>query len=164
MLPGVISQALNMLAAEAPPAGGTHRYWKITGITIGGNSYLEVSQIELYEADQLSTNAGVTLSSSDAPTESLNNLKDLNLNTRCYWAEAVAEGAGFYIQFDFGVGNEKQVVYLRQARFDNALRFMTSLSLSYSDNGSDWTLQSSKTGLTNAPTNKTWAGYVDVSS
>jgi hypothetical protein len=133
------------------------RYWRVNSLTIPGGGFLEISELQLFIGASQQT--GATVTSSDAPTGLLSLLTDGNLTTRCYWTEAVAEGAGFWIKFDFGAGNDKAIDGVKQGGFDTSNRYIQAFSLQYSTDNSSWTTLGSKSGLTYPGNNTLSAMY-----
>lgn len=141
---GAIQQ---VLAAAAESGGGSesHRYWRFTSLTVPGD-YLEISELQLLVGASVYS-AGVTPTFSDsAGGDGAGALTDGLLNTRNFWTQAVAQGGGFYIQFDLGVA--RGVNGVKQGGFDTSTRYMSGFSLQYSDDASSWTTLGSKSGLT----------------
>jgi hypothetical protein len=131
-------------------AAGEHRYWRLVDLDIpgDGSGNLEVSEIRVF-VDSVDVTDDATQSASEAPFSGvLSSIFDNNLSTRCVWTEAVAEDAAFYIQFDFGFGGDVELDALKQGGFDTATRYMQGFSVEHSDNGTDWTLYATKSGLT----------------
>ncbi len=127
---------------------GAHRYWRIVDITIPGGGFFEISEIRVFE-NSVDVTADATKTSSSAPGfGSLSHLFDNNLSTRPWWTEAIAEDPAFWIQLDFGFGGDRAIDGLKQGGFDNSLRYMSGFSVEHSDNGTDWTLFATKSGLT----------------
>jgi hypothetical protein len=127
-------------------AGGAHRYWRIKSINLPGGTHLEISEVRLFELGADVT-ASATKTSSDAPDfGALSELFDSNLTTRPFWVAATAEGAGFYLHFDFG--SNVAVDGLKQGGFDTSNRYMESFGVEYSDDNVFWVPFASKSGLT----------------
>jgi len=128
------------------PGIGPHRYWRFTAIQTSA-SFLEISELRLFE-DEVDVTSGATISASHAVAGgSLANLVDGNLSTRAYWSEATVEGGGFWIRFDFGAGNDKDINGVKQGGFDTTGRHMIDFTLESSDDGSTWAAAGSKSGL-----------------
>ncbi len=151
------------LSDFTPPVHAFHlneisaRYWRLVNITLpGGASHLEVSQIEFYDNNEVSTNAGVTVTSSNVPTQPIANLADSNLNTRCYWSAVIAQDENFFIQYDFG--SAQTVTKMRQAGFDNSTRFIESCEIQYSNDGVNWETAALISGNT-YPGNNTFSPF-----
>lgn len=116
----------------------SHRYWRVKNIVIPGGGYLEISEWQLFNG-ATRVDAGATMSSSSAPDSgALSSLVDNNTGTRCYWAEATAEGVGFWIKWDLGAATE--VTGTKFAGFDTSTRYPSAFSVEWSDNDADWTL------------------------
>lgn len=134
-----------------PPPSGTdaHRYWRINGINIPSADLLEISELQVLENSSNVTASALTTVQADPDVFGVaSSLFDGNLATRCVWTNAVAEGAGFWIKFDFGIGVEKEINGVKQGGFDTATRYMESFTLQWSDDNVNWTTLGSKSGLT----------------
>lgn len=143
-------------------SAATYRYWRVSGLTIpAGGNFFEVSELQLWSGASRAT--GATLTSSDAPIGGggVSAIDDDNTGTRPYWSEATAEGAGFWIQWDFGAGNEKAIDGFKQGGFDTSNRFTETLTLEYSSNGSSWSTKGSVSGLT-YPGNNTLSALIPI--
>jgi hypothetical protein len=120
-----------------------HRYWRLTGITIGG-SFLEISEIELWEGDY-----SYVITASNAPSSgSLKTLGDGQLSTETSWADTTAEAGGFYIRFDFGAGFSISVDGLKLGAGANNNNFTSTISVESSNDASSWTPRGSVAGIT----------------
>lgn len=137
---------------------GPARYWRLINITLpSGGGFLEISELNLL--DNLTNLTTAAISSSDVPTNPLSNLYDQNTATRCYWSSGTVQNSGFWIQFDFGLGNETSVTGIKQGGYDNSARFMTGFTIQKSDDGILWTTVSSKANLTYPGNNTLSATY-----
>lgn len=135
-----------VLGSGAPPPSEAHRYWRVNSLSVTDSSFFEISELQLLSGGTV-VSESKTYSSSVAPDGlSLSNLFDGSTSTRCYWAVATAEGAGFYIQID--LGSAIVVDGVRQAGYDTPGRHMDAFTLQYSDDASAWTTLATKTGLT----------------
>lgn len=122
-----------------------HRYWRVKNIVIPGGGYLEISEWQLFDGTTR-VDAGATMSSSSAPDSgALSSLVDNNTGTRCYWAEATAEGAGFWIKWDLGTATE--VNGTKFAGFDTSTRYPSAFTLEWSDDDSAWTSLGNVSGV-----------------
>lgn len=146
------------------PIEGAHQYWRLVNLQIPSGGYFEVSELEIYDSSSNGLSSAAAITSSKSPAYAgLTSLFDGNTNNRAYWTESVAEGSDFFIQWDFGDGITRKVDFLRQAGFDKYHRYIDSFTLQYSDDGVNWTDQSSQTGLT-YPGDYTWSEYYDVAN
>lgn len=132
---------------SASGTGGamSYRFWRAVGFDVSG-SHLEISELQLFEGLVQAT--GATVTSSDVPGMSLGELVDDSLSTRAYWSEAVAEDSDFFIQFDFGDGNDKYIDNIKLGGYDTTNRYPNGLTLQYSDDGVSWTTFGSASELT----------------
>lgn len=123
----------------------SHRYWRVKNIVIPGGGYLEISEWQLFNGTTR-VDAGATMSSSVAPGfGALSSLVDNDTGTRCWWTEVVAEGAGFWIEWDLGTPTD--VTGLKFAGFDTSNRYPSDFTVEWSDNDTDWTLFGSVSGV-----------------
>jgi hypothetical protein len=152
---GVLSGAASLSGTGALAAvGGTvappseHRYWRLNGFQVSG-SRLDLSEVQ-FLAGGVNQVAAFTYSSSIAPAfgtlSAMFDGGDSSVGSRCYWNETDAEGAGFYIQVDFGA--ERTVSGVKLGGHDTSSRYPTGITLQYSDDGSSWTTQGSASSLT----------------
>lgn len=135
------------ITAEFADRGDSpHRYWRVRGISVPG-SFLEISELQLLQ-EGVDVTAEASKSSSDAPSfGSLSLLFDGNLSSRCFWTNTIAEGAGFWIAFDFGDGEVRNVTGVKQGGYDTSDRYMDTFTLEHSDDGVSWTALGTKSGL-----------------
>lgn len=129
-----------------PETNVSARYWRIVGLSVPAGDYFEVSEIQLLEGG-VNVNGSATVTSSHTPTFPFSYLTDGQLNTRCYWSALVAEGADFWIKWDFGAGVNKAISGVKQGGYDTSARYMYAFTLQYSDDGANWTPLGSKSGL-----------------
>lgn len=138
----------------------SYRYYRLRDLAIPDTGWLEISEFQLTRAG--ARVAGATLSASDAPyANPLSWFDDGHTNNRCYWQASVAEAAGFWVQWDFGVATEIDGV--RFAGFDTATRYPESFSVYGSNDGASWTRLVQVTGAT-YPGNQTYSAVYPVSA
>ena len=160
---GAVAAALRTPSPGAPGApGASARYWRIRSLSIPGGGFLEVSEIGLYSGGVRQT--GAILTSSVAPSTGpgsgpVSTLDDNNTSTRPYWDEATAEGAGFWVQWDFGTA--RFIDGFAQAGFDNSSRFIQSCLIECSDDAVYWEARARLSGLT-YPGNFTFSAVIAV--
>jgi hypothetical protein len=134
----------------------THRYWRFTGFNVSG-SLLEISELQPWCG---AASTRVVFSASDATSGGTTaDLIDGSLSTRCYWSEAVAEGAGFWLKWDFGA--PRIIDGVKLGGFDTSNRYPTGFKLQHSDDDSSWTTQATISGLS-YPGNNTLSSLIDV--
>jgi len=149
-------------APYSPPPSG-HRYWRVAGpMNCTDATYYTVYEMGLYDSGQnLLAAASMTCSHTPQSPTTLANLTDADVGSRTTILTSQAETAGFYYQWDFGAGNEKVVAYWWAYGYSSA-RWSADILVQYSDNGTDWTTQSTKTGLSYPGV--AWSSYIDVTS
>lgn len=143
--PGVGAAAIDTAAPTVAVSGGSeaHQYWRVTGISVPGGTYLEISELQFMTAGVRQVG---TMDSSESPLfGSVSDLNDNNLFNRCYWLRAVAEGSGFFVRVAFATA--KAIDGVAQGGFDTSDRYMAGFTLEYSDDNSSWTPLGSKSGL-----------------
>jgi len=146
---GWAGSTLRQFTTGAPaPLATPHRYWRIANVNLPGGTDLEISELQFFESAVNVTGDG-TITSSVAPSSgAVTDLTDVNLSTSCVWTAAVAEALGFWIQMDFGAGDEKAIDGVKQGGFDTSNRYMESFTLQYSDDGATFFTYGSQKGLT----------------
>jgi hypothetical protein len=118
------------------------RYWRIKSISVPG-AFLEISEVQFCAGGTRQTG---TLASSDVPVGgSITDLNDNVLTTRCYWDNAVAVAAGFWIRMD--LGSVKVIDGIKLGGFDTTNRYPTAFTLEKSTDNSIWTAVGSVSGL-----------------
>lgn len=86
------------------------RYWRINGIRTWGGGDLELSELHLHDASGRA-DAAASLTCSHAPIAgALSDLQDATTATLCRFAAADVRSAGFWLQWDFGAGGERDIV------------------------------------------------------
>lgn len=136
-----------------------HRYWRVNAINIPGGGYLEIGEWNLYSGTTR-VDASATISASHTPSlGAVTDLKDGNVSTRCFWSEATAEGADFWIKWDFGTA--QAVDGSKFSGFDTSNRYPNAFTLQWSDNGTDWTTQGSASGIP-YPGNLTFTALISL--
>jgi hypothetical protein len=121
---------------------GSPRYWRIIDVTVPG-TFLELSELQFLAG---ATVISGTYTSNVAPTNPISRLSDGLLNASCYWTQAQAQNAAFYIQIDAGAAGAS-VNGVKQGGFDNSSRTMTAFTLQSSVDGLSWVTVGSKSGL-----------------
>jgi len=137
------------------------RYWRLVNIDVPtAGSFLEISEFEFYEFDKAASNSEATVTAQTNPDVSgtLSQLVDNDTSTRPIWNKSTAENASFWIEWDFGIGNEKQIIYARQAGYSDSGRFMEGFEVEYSDDGATWTSLVTQSGLS-YPGHQTYSDY-----
>lgn len=136
--------------------GGTvtaHRYWRLRNFNVTG-VVLEISELQFFVG---SDQALTTVSASNATSSgSLPELVDGSLSTFARWSDVTAEGAGFFIKFDF-VQGQAEVDRLKLGAYTDSTHYPSQLTVQWSDDNSAWTTAGSLSGLT-YPGNNTLSG------
>lgn len=154
-----------------PTDSNPHRYWRLSNLTFpnGFADYFEPSELEFGTIDQVSGNVVAIpllgLVSSSYPLAnafSINHCFDDYVDTSCAFSGANAMAVDFYLIIDLGASNEKNVSSIRQATYDNITRYVSGFDVEYSDDGSNWFLKKSVSGLW-IPGVKEWSQPVDLS-
>ena len=134
-----------------------HRYWRLRADSLfGAGFYFSCAELKLRTVmdGPLVTGTGTAIVDSTLAGTSAANAFDGNLNT--YWT-CNASGAGAWIGYDFGAGNDKEIVQLAlQVRGDSLNANLQSPQtgvIQYSDDGAAWT-----TAYT-LPTQASWLPY-----
>jgi hypothetical protein len=156
MLPDPGVQTLSSLYEALPVPVTGHRYWSISGVTTGGGGTgnLELSEFNVFESGSpVGASAAVIDNARHANNQpsyigSIANWTDGNLSNRYGWFAADAQQASWRYRFDFGTGVYKEITGVKQGGYDTASNFAAAFSLSYSDDGLNWTVFGSKSGLT----------------
>jgi hypothetical protein len=127
------------------PAAG-YRYWRLNGMD---RSILEISELQLLVGSTNQTSGTITLSHGQPETiEDIRTLlTDGNLFTAPFLSGGPPNDSSFWIKYDFGAGNEKEINGVKMGALDNSARYPTQFTLQYSSNDSSWTTYGSKTGL-----------------
>ncbi len=101
------------------------RYWQVKGIDVPG-SFLEIEELQLHDSGG-NVNSSATKSVLVAPSAgSFGSLFD-GTGAFCAWTAAVAEGASFYIRWDFGA-SPKDCIGFKQQGHDDSGRYMAACS------------------------------------
>lgn len=137
----------------------SYRYYKLHAVTIPGGGYLEIGDFNLMASG--ARVAGGTLTASDTPTNSLAYFDDGSTSQRCYWTETTAEGAGFYVQWDFGTATT--VDGCRFCGFDTSTRYPSGFTISGSADGTNWTTLGTFSGIA-YPGNQVFTSVLSLAS
>lgn len=138
------------------------RYFRIKACTVAtGGANLTISELRLYNGGS-PVDAGATVTSSSAPAAgALANLYDGNTATTASWTKATAEGAGFWIKWDAGVGNTMVVSAIRIGGATDSQEYFNGLTIQQSHDNATWVDVHAVSGLA-YPGNSTLSGDIDV--
>jgi hypothetical protein len=114
------------------------RYWRIVGVEAYAGSDLELSELHLYGSEGRLDAAAPLVSSIPPKTGTLGALQDGDVNTFCRFSGAAVRAAGFAISWDFGAGQEVDVIGVRIAAADDSDTFMASCTLQFSHDARTW--------------------------
>lgn len=138
MIPGIVASVL------AGAAGESHRYWRLDQPDC---SEMEIQEVGLY-VGSTRVSDGITPTFDTSPTYfgggDINTLTNGVYNhgsNRVYWASTT----GWAMKLDFGSGVALDGI--DEGSFDNAGRFIAQVRISYSDDGSAWTVHATPSGL-----------------
>lgn len=138
------SNAQTVTAAAAAVGPGAHRYWrlKITA-TQGGISTTSCGELELRTSQGGSdvTGSGTAIAST-VYGGGLEADKAFDNNQATCWVCGFGAGMPQYIGYDFGAGNDVQIMEVGYKRRDDSFGISESMStgtVDYSDDGSSWT-------------------------
>lgn len=159
------------VCAEGGADNGAHRYWRISKLnfTSGVPDFFEVAELEFSSGADIDNHTVLSLGalvSSNYPALSNNGglvaCFDGNPGNSCVFQGTDAAAADFAITFDMGFNNETNFAFFREAAFDNLSRFVTGLTVSYSDDGVLWVDKVTLSGLSAATMD--WTGYRELVS
>jgi hypothetical protein len=126
-----------------------HRYWRFSEFVSGDGP--QIGEIEVSDSGgtvqtQATASAAGDIGISNGPVSRIN---DGTIDTDIFWNDTNLGGNGRLIDYDFGDGNEKNLISLRLGlKFNPGTSwFPTGLKVYWSDNGSAWTLQATLTGI-----------------
>jgi hypothetical protein len=135
-------------AAAAGGGGGSgHRYWRLVVHSTTGGNNMDVSEIELRSSIGGADQTGSGTASSATGTAA--NAVDGNLGT--VWSSSGGGGYPLYWTYDFGAGNEKDIVEIALA--GNQSSMPVKFDLQWSDDNSSWTTLYEIAGETSWTTN-----------
>lgn len=182
-----IQQDIVTIENNVAVGGRTFQYWRLVNATanpspdnIGSldtDNYVALDEIELIVADGSSYSAVQTQTILTSTPQDSGNQPSVVLNdglvnpviTHCSWDKATVEDPSFFIQWDFGVGNEKAIVGLRQYMANPDTPFngsFGSFEIQASDDGAEWIRTFYISSAYEAATNKTpqltgnsWSDY-----
>lgn len=108
------------------------RFWRLYGISTWGGGDLQASELHLHDASGR-VDVPAALTCSHAPTAgALSDLRDATTATMCRFAGADVRSSGFWLQWDFGAGGERDIVAINlgsgasQATFPEAMTVASS--------------------------------------
>jgi hypothetical protein len=118
---------------------GAHRYWRLLCRKNAGGGFTGISELELRStsggADE--TGSGTPLGSGSIQAGSLAAVFDNSTSTGVQWN---GTGAGLFIGYDFGAGNDKAIIEINVLpRHDSADRTFAEFDFQYSDDNASWT-------------------------
>lgn len=128
-----------------------HRYWRVKATSLdSGAPYMacaELSLATLEEGPNIATGGTPVADSYYAP-EGLTSAKAFDGNTGTYWA-CNGTGTAAYIGYDFGAGNDKDILEVRYTVRNDAYHHQapTAATIDYSDDGSVWTVAKTISGM-----------------
>lgn len=113
-----------------------HRYWRLNFTATYANNSVRLQEVELYTAVG---GADVT-GSGTASAEAGNAAQAFDNNTGTEW-DTLSGGGGLpdWLQYDFGAGNEKDIVSIGLFPNSTTLQCPKNFDVLYSDDGSTWT-------------------------
>ncbi len=157
-----------LMEEETGISGASHtfnvseaRYFRMKSLDVAGGANFKISEARLYNNGSV-VDSGATITSSSAPTSgSLANLQDTNLSTYAQWTAATAEGAGFWIKWDAGVGNTMHVSEMRLGGGTSSTEYLNGFTLQMSHDNATWIDVKAVTGLS-YPGNNTLSSDIDV--
>lgn len=119
-----------------------HRYWRITNLTVG-SAYLLLSELALYDANFIRKKvpaSGLTAQTAPGgPGDFTTVMQDDVYTGEKSWSKGTAEGASFWIKWDYGSGNSEDIIYFQQACGSLANQHIHQCDVEYSDDDSAWT-------------------------
>jgi hypothetical protein len=137
---------------EATTPAPVARYWRLTNITVWGNGYLEISELEVYNGATKITGGTISASQATAGGGAVTLLTDglLNGSSKPYWAAVTNNQmpAGFWLKFTFPAA--VQINGIKQGSGDNLNRYMRDACLEYSFDDIAWATYSCGTDITQA--------------
>ncbi len=120
-----------------------HRYWRIYSYKTDYEPWCAISEIELRTTEGGADQTGGGTASADSNFDANNNApKAVDNNAATTWITASATSPPHWWAYDFGEGQEKDIVEIAITPRGGGLYLQTPqrFDLQYSDNGSDWTL------------------------
>lgn len=139
---------LSDVSLPAPP--GAHRYWRINVTATPFGGWVIVDEMELRSAvsgaDQ--TGSGTATASTTNGSDTADKaFDDLPTTSFSYW-RSLNTSFPEWLQYDFGAGNEIQIVeYTIRAATSSQTRAPSSFTFEYSDDGTNWTVVDTQSGL-----------------
>lgn len=144
------------VSGSAPIAARYIRFRQITS-----SDYFDISELQVFEGG---TQRVGTISATSAPfLGSLENLTNGLLTERAAWYSNTASAADFAVVFDFGAGNSYAIDGFKQGGFDAAGRQIQSATVEYSQDGAQWYLLKTLSGLA-YPGNNTLSNLIPLTS
>lgn len=131
------------------------RYWRIKGF-VTSEGGLKISEIQLHN-NSGNQNGSATITGTEPWYGSFASIKDNDLNTNAYWITASTT----YFHWDFGASIEISGVMIGAA--DVSFRFPSQLLVEYSSNNTDWTTQTTITGIS-YPGNVSYTPLLNIQS
>ena len=140
-------QANDRRETNWPGLAASARYWRFGSPVFSDASFFEISEFQLLDGANVVLTSGITPTSSNAPAGGLMaNLSDGSTNNNAYWSRATAVASGFWIQYD--LGSPQAVISARFGSEATVARAPTGGVISFSANGTDWSLLPAFSGLT----------------
>lgn len=150
IIPGIVAAGFRLTGGDPPPAGEAHRYWRLDwGAPFNNNVYMRLGELELR-----AVSGGPSLPLTAGGTASANS--QYYPATRAFDGKLTANSKDFvgatqtgWLQWDFGVGNAQEIVeaLVQNTSTTNGAeedQHIRNFTLSYSDDGSAWTLVAKK--------------------
>ena len=114
------------------------RYWRFHGVTTWGGGDLLLSELHLHDASGR-VDGPATLTCSHAPVAgALSDLRDASTATMCRFAASDVRSSGFWLQWDFGAGGERDIVAVNLGSGTSQGTYPEVITVASSDAGSSW--------------------------
>lgn len=116
------------------------RYWRFHGVTTWGGGDLLLSELHLHDASGR-VDAPASLTCSHAPVAgALSDLRDASTATMCRFAASDVRSSGFWLQWDFGAGGERDIVAVNLGSGTSQGTYPEAITVASSAAGSSWSI------------------------
>jgi hypothetical protein len=138
-----------------------HRYWRIQITAVTGTDYVNFSTLELYSSVYGANIASGGTASASSTLSSFTPDLLFDGDPLTFWHSATSGSLPEWVAYDFGAGNEKEIVSIGiRVRDGNVNRAPRSFDVQWSDDGSSWTTAWSVSGAS-AWSDQEFRAFVD---
>lgn len=124
-----------------------HRYWRVYIEKVAGNSQAAAYEIQLRETVGGADVTGSGTASADTVSGVAVAAQAFDDNTSTAWVSVAATNVPHWIAYDFGTGNEKEIIEVTWHSYTSSTRSPLTGRLEYSDDGTTWTTKFGFSGL-----------------